>query len=91
VRAPHGDADLNKKLLGTLRDKHDLEVAGGQGDLTGKIFRIGHLGDISEDDAVEIIGRLEQGLIDVGYIDGSVGAVDVLSAAMHAQPAAAPA
>jgi aspartate aminotransferase-like enzyme len=91
VRAPRGDADLNKRLLATLRDNHGLEVAGGQGDLTGKIFRIGHLGDISEDDAVEIIGRLEQGLIDVGYIDGSVGAVDVLSAAMHAQPAAAPA
>jgi aspartate aminotransferase-like enzyme len=91
VRAPRGDEDLSKNLLGTLRDHHGLEVAGGQGALAGKIFRIGHLGDISEDDAVEIIGRLEQGLIDVGYIDGTVGAVDVLSAAMRDQPAAAPA
>jgi aspartate aminotransferase-like enzyme len=89
VRSPRGDEDLNKRLLGTLRDKHGLELAGGQGDLSGKIFRIGHLGDISEDDAAEIVERLELGLIDVGYIDGTVGAVDVLSAAMHAQPAAA--
>jgi aspartate aminotransferase-like enzyme len=91
VCAPRGDEELNKKLLSTLRDKHGLEVAGGQGALAGKIFRIGHLGDISEEDAVEIIERLEQGLIDVGYIDGAVGAVDVLSAAMRDQPAAAPA
>jgi aspartate aminotransferase-like enzyme len=91
VRAPRGDDALNKKLLATLRDRHDLEIAGGQGVLAGKIFRIGHLGDVSEDDAVEIIGRLEQGLIDVGYIDGTVGAVDVLAAAMRDQPAAAPA
>jgi aspartate aminotransferase-like enzyme len=91
VRAPRGDDVLNKRLLATLRDKHDLEIAGGQGVLTGKIFRIGHLGDVSEDDAVEIVHRLEQGLIDVGYIDGTVGAVDVLSAAMRDQPAAAPA
>ena len=82
VRAPRGDADLNKRLIATLRDKHALELAGGQGPLAGKIFRIGHLGDISYDDAREIVARLEAGLIDVGYIDGPVGAVDALTAAM---------
>ncbi|HXA41870.1 MAG TPA: alanine--glyoxylate aminotransferase family protein [Candidatus Solibacter sp.] len=91
VRAPHGDEDLNKKLIGTLRDKYQLELAGGQASLTGKIFRIGHLGDITENDAIEIIDRLEQGLIEVGYIDGKVGAVDALTSAMRNQPAATPA
>jgi len=91
VRAPHGDEELTRRLLADLRDRHGLELAGGQGALAGKIFRIGHLGDVSEADAVEIIGRLELGLIDVGYIDGPVGAVDVLSHAMRDQPAAAPA
>jgi len=91
VRAPRGDEDLNKKLIGTLRDKFGLELAGGQGPLTGKIFRIGHLGDVSEDDALEIIDRLEQGLIEIGYIDGKVGALDALTSAMREQPAASPA
>ena len=91
VRAPRGDEDLNKKLISTLRDKFGLELAGGQGPLTGKIFRIGHLGDVCEDDALEIIDRLEQGLIEVGYIDGKVGALDALTSAMRDQPAAAPA
>jgi aspartate aminotransferase-like enzyme len=82
VRAPRDDPDLNKQLVATLRDKHALEVAGGQGQLSGKIFRIGHLGDISESDAREIVSRLEAALIDVGYIDAPVGAVDALAAAM---------
>ena len=91
VRAPRGDADLNKRLIGTLRDKHGLELAGGQGQLSGQIFRIGHLGDISEDDALEIVDRLEQALIEIGYIDAKVGALDVLASAMREQAAAAPA
>jgi aspartate aminotransferase-like enzyme len=91
VRAPGGDADLNKRLINTLRDKHGLELAGGQGHLSGQIFRIGHLGDVSEDDAIEIVDRLEQALIEVGYIDAKVGALDALTSAMRQQAAAAPA
>src|SRR5258708_2898195 len=34
VRAPPGDEDLSKKLIGTLRDKYQLELAGGQASLT---------------------------------------------------------
>ena len=82
VRAPRDDVDLNQQLLTVLRDKHQLELAGGQGPLAGKVFRIGHLGDISYDDARDIISRLELGLIDVGYMDGPVRAVDALVAAM---------
>jgi aspartate aminotransferase-like enzyme len=87
VRAPRGDADLNKKLVATARDQLGLELAGGQGKLEGRIFRIGHLGDISREDAREIVARLERALVEVGYIDAPVGAVDALEAAM-AEPAA---
>ena len=90
VKAPGGDADLNKRLISTLRDKYQLELAGGQGKLAGQIFRIGHLGDISEDDGRQIIGRLEQALVDIGYIDGPVGAVDTYVEALGHQPATAP-
>jgi aspartate aminotransferase-like enzyme len=84
VRAPRDDADLNKQLTRTLRDKLGLEVAGGQGQLEGRIFRIGHLGDVSREDAREIVERLERGLIEVGYIDAPVGAVEALDNAMAA-------
>jgi aspartate aminotransferase-like enzyme len=90
VKAPRGDAELNKQLIATLRDKYQLELAGGQGKLAGQIFRIGHLGDISEDDGRQIISRLEQALVEVGYIDGEVGAVDVYEDALGHPAAAAP-
>ncbi|GAC1330624.1 MAG: alanine--glyoxylate aminotransferase family protein [Candidatus Dormibacteria bacterium] len=90
VKAPGGDADLNKKLIATLRDKYLLELAGGQGKLAGQIFRIGHLGDISEDDGRQVISRLEQGLVDIGYIDGPVGAVDAYVGELGHQPVTAP-
>ena len=76
VKAPRGEEALNKQLVSTLREKYKLELAGGQGKLAGQIFRIGHLGDISEDDGRQIISRLEQALVEVGYIDAPVGAVD---------------
>ena len=34
-------------------------LAGGQGALTGKIFRIGHLGDVTLDDIVAALAVLE--------------------------------
>jgi aspartate aminotransferase-like enzyme len=90
VKAPHGDAEMNKKLISTLRDKYQLELAGGQGKLAGQIFRIGHLGDISEDDGRQIISRLEQALVDVGYMDGPVGAVETYEEALGHPAAVAP-
>ena len=43
------------KLLQILRDEHNVVLAGGQGNLSGKIFRIGHLGWITEDDIKEVL------------------------------------
>ncbi|HEX75538.1 MAG TPA: alanine--glyoxylate aminotransferase family protein [Dehalococcoidia bacterium] len=43
------------KLLQILRDEHDVVLAGGQGNLSGKIFRIGHLGWVTEDDIKEVL------------------------------------
>ncbi|MDP2727662.1 MAG: alanine--glyoxylate aminotransferase family protein [Dehalococcoidia bacterium] len=39
-----------KTLLKTLREQHDVVLAGGQGKLDGSIFRIGHLGYVNEQD-----------------------------------------
>jgi len=39
-----------------------LVVGEGQGKLSGKIFRIGHLGAVSEDDVAATVGMMERGL-----------------------------
>ncbi|HLE80913.1 MAG TPA: alanine--glyoxylate aminotransferase family protein [Dehalococcoidia bacterium] len=48
IRAPEG-VDV-KSLLRTLREQHEVVLAGGQGKLDGRIFRVGHLGYVSEAD-----------------------------------------
>jgi aspartate aminotransferase-like enzyme len=63
---PVDDADALKELLTTLRARHGLVLAGGQGDLSGRIFRIGHLGMVDESDVYSILATLEQGLHETG-------------------------
>ena len=48
------------KLLQILRDEHDVVLAGGQGSLSGKIFRIGHLGWVTEDDIKEVLEMMDR-------------------------------
>ena len=43
-----------------------LQLAGGQGKMKGKIFRIGHLGDVTVDDIVTAIEIIEQGSLAIG-------------------------
>jgi aspartate aminotransferase-like enzyme len=47
-----------KGLLGRLRDR-GIVLASGQGALSGKIFRIGHLGYVDESDVEEVISAIE--------------------------------
>jgi aspartate aminotransferase-like enzyme len=63
---PVDAADALKELLTTLRTRHGLVLAGGQGDLSGRIFRIGHLGMVDESDVYSILATLEQGLHETG-------------------------
>ncbi len=51
-----------KKLLQILRDDHGVVLSGGQGKLDGKIFRIGHLGWVSEADMKEVVKAVELAL-----------------------------
>jgi aspartate aminotransferase-like enzyme len=43
-----------------------LVLAGGQGKLKGKVFRVGHLGDVSVDDIVRALEVLEEGATAAG-------------------------
>jgi len=54
-----------KAFNGTLK-RHGLVLAGGQGKLKGKIFRLGHLGSVTTDDILAAIGVLEIAAIEQG-------------------------
>jgi aspartate aminotransferase-like enzyme len=58
------DALIGEKSEAVFRTWRDLGlvVGGGQGKLAGKIFRIGHLGAVHEDDVVATVEVLERGL-----------------------------
>ncbi|MGI8551453.1 MAG: pyridoxal-phosphate-dependent aminotransferase family protein [Dehalococcoidia bacterium] len=56
VRVPDGiDASA---LIRALREQHGIVIAGGQGALTGKILRIGHLGYVEASDMSEVLEAL---------------------------------
>ena len=54
-------------LRNLLEDEYNVVLAGGQGKLTGKIFRIGHLGLVDEEDIRQALQSLEQALPKLGY------------------------
>ncbi|MHB8084988.1 MAG: pyridoxal-phosphate-dependent aminotransferase family protein [Dehalococcoidia bacterium] len=60
VRAPE-DMEVSK-FTGTLRDEYKVVIAGGQGGMKGKVFRIGHLGFITDKDMDEIIAAMDKAL-----------------------------
>jgi aspartate aminotransferase-like enzyme len=54
-------------LRGMLEDEFATVVAGGQGKLSGKIFRIGHLGLVEDQDIRDTLDYLAQALEKLGY------------------------
>jgi aspartate aminotransferase-like enzyme len=48
-----------EQVRSTMKQKFDIALAGGQNQLKGKIFRIGHLGFVSDRDIVSAIAALE--------------------------------
>jgi len=62
-----------KKFNSVLKQKYGITVAGGQGHLKGKLFRISHLGYYDELDMMTMMAALERTLVEVGA-DITVGA-----------------
>jgi len=56
-----------KKMLKILREEHQVILAGGQQKLDGKIFRIGHLGWVTESDIEAVISTLKKVLPQAGF------------------------
>jgi alanine-glyoxylate transaminase/serine-glyoxylate transaminase/serine-pyruvate transaminase len=80
------DADEFRKAA---LEKFDISLGTGLGKMKGKVFRIGHLGDLNDLMLVGSLGGVEMALRVVGipHRDGGVQvAMDVLSKAAVAAP-----
>ena len=65
VRVPEG-VD-GKQLVAMMRTEHDIILGGGQRMLEGKIFRIGHMGYVREEEIREVFDALRQVLPKLGF------------------------
>jgi aspartate aminotransferase-like enzyme len=64
VRSPEGiDAG---DIVKALRDRFDMTIAGGQGELQGKIFRLGHIGWFDVFDITTMLAAVELVLSELG-------------------------
>jgi len=67
VTAVLGDTFDAKKLTKIMREEYDIVLSGGQMELEGKIFRIGHLGWVQESDIVQVLEALKTALPKAGF------------------------
>ena len=65
VKVPEG-VD-GRELSELLRTEHSLVVAGGQGSMQGKVFRIGHMGKVADADIRHVLDSLEAALPRLGF------------------------
>lgn len=73
-----------EQVRSILKKRFDIAVAGGQNHLKGKIFRIGHLGFVSDRDVLTAISALEAALIELGVDSYTPGAgIAAASAAIN--------
>jgi aspartate aminotransferase-like enzyme len=63
-----GTDGLDAKLLNkVMREDYDIILSGGQMELDGKIFRIGHLGWVKEEDIQAVLEALKTALPKAGF------------------------
>jgi aspartate aminotransferase-like enzyme len=63
-----------EKIRSVMKKRYDIVLAGGQDHLSGKIFRIGHLGFVCDRDILAAVASLEASLVELGYQDFTPGA-----------------
>ena len=66
IEAPNFDAESFRK---SIQMKYDIQLAGGQDHLKGKIFRIGHLGYINDRDILSAITAISLELYDRNIVN----------------------
>jgi aspartate aminotransferase-like enzyme len=81
VKYPAGITD--KEFRGALKSKHNIHIAGGQGTMEGKIFRVNHMGYSDAYDTIAVVAAIEHVLKGLGkpveYGKGVAAAQKVLA------------
>jgi aspartate aminotransferase-like enzyme len=82
VTAPRGvDSEA---IVAAYSSSHNITIAGGQGEMKGQVFRLGHMGYVAEFDVLTALGALEQVLHEVGQpvdFGAAIGAAQKVFAA----------
>jgi len=71
----------SNKVIAHMRDKYNVEVAGGKGHVACKVFRIGHMGFVSSENLLTTLEAVQNSLRDLGFEakDGIPAAKEVLN------------
>ncbi|HNW35459.1 MAG TPA: alanine--glyoxylate aminotransferase family protein, partial [Candidatus Ozemobacteraceae bacterium] len=56
-----------KQIVSEIREKYGVLIAGGQGEIADKVFRITTIGTISEREIIATVGLLEMALVRLGF------------------------
>jgi aspartate aminotransferase-like enzyme len=56
----------SETIVAAFSKEHDITIAGGQGEMKGKLFRLGHMGYVAEFDVITALAALEQVLAGLG-------------------------
>ena len=74
-------AGIDPEALRALtRERFQVAIAGGLGPLSGRVFRIGHLGDVNEAMVLGCLAGVEAGLRSLGVACGSGGVEAAIAA-----------
>jgi aspartate aminotransferase-like enzyme len=57
-----------EQIRSVMKKKYDIVLAGGQDHLKGQVFRIGHLGFVSDRDILTALAALEGTLAELGHV-----------------------
>jgi len=57
----------SERVLSTYSESHNITIAGGQGEMKGRVFRLGHMGYVAEFDVLTALAALEQVLHELGH------------------------
>ncbi len=56
----------SEQIVARYSEAHNITIAGGQGEMKGQLFRLGHMGYAAEFDVIVALAALEQVLADLG-------------------------
>jgi len=83
---PGLEVDALRRLLA---ERHGVVIAGGQGKMSGRMIRVGHLGAVAEGDVVQVLWAVEQALEELDVAPADTRSLRAANQVLAEVPAAA--